>query len=326
MRSSSGIRWTGRGRRAGPRRRATWRARGARRAGVRAAARARTPRAGARRRVRRARRGRAGRRARRAAPGSGRPGSRRAGGRGVIRRRPLALCRDRGRPFLLGERCAASRSSRTVSSASIASSFISGPTACCENLALSNRSVSARAARRTPTAPRASGRGTRAAPRPASRQAVRREHALEPRVGRDHCAPGIGLGPEVVERLVDRLGDGRGEPGVELAAGALPRAPCVPARDHRQHDQPEVTRTGPTRPRIGRSPTSAESSCRPGSFRLARTPPRARPAPAAARSAAAGPTTSPTATRTSIVPSISARLLRGAVPDCALTLPRRTSR
>ena len=41
---------------------------------------------------------------------------------------------------------AASRSSRTVSSAEIASSFMSAPTACCENLALSKRSVSRRAA------------------------------------------------------------------------------------------------------------------------------------------------------------------------------------
>ena len=100
---------------------------------------------------------------------SGRPGTARGGGARLIPS-PPARAAPRSRPArsFSASAVAASRSSRTVSSASIASSFISAPTACCENLALSNRSVSGACRSGADTrARRASGRGTPAAPRPA---------------------------------------------------------------------------------------------------------------------------------------------------------------
>ena len=90
-----------------------------------------------------------------------------------------------------------------------------------------------------------------------ARQAVPSEHALQPCVGGDDGAARVGLGPEIVQRLVDRLDDGRGEPGVELSARPLPRVPRVPVRDHRQQDQPE--RDQDRKPRHTRSRTSPRS-------------------------------------------------------------------
>ena len=161
------------------------------------------------------------------------------------RRRASAGRRLRAAPRALAARScsasarAASRSSRTVSSASIACSFISGPTACCENLALSKRSVSLRAAAGADRElaehpPQVLERRLRRVPR----EPVRGEHPLEPRVGGDHGAARVGLGAQVVERLVDggreRVATaGRGAARRGRAAAPAPGPPEAEDRDAR---------------------------------------------------------------------------------------------
>ena len=73
-----------------------------------------------------------------------------------------------------------------------------------------------------------------------SRQPVRGQDTLQPRVGGDHCAARIRLGAQVVERLVHRRGEVGREPVLcesELAASALARASRVPPGAECEHDQ-----------------------------------------------------------------------------------------
>ena len=127
-----------------------------------------------------------------------------------IRRSPPVRAVPRGgRGAACSARISAARSSsRTASSASIASCFISGATSCPENLAQENSAV-----KREVAGPahvevgedalevlvRRLGR--------AARKPVGRERAFHAGVGGDHGPARVRLGPEVVERLVEHVGE-----------------------------------------------------------------------------------------------------------------------
>ena len=135
-----------------------------------------------------------------------------------------------------GRSRASRSSSRTCSSASIASSFIAASTSWCENLARVKSAVrrsTARAssARSSEDAREVLVRGLRRV----AWNAVRREHALEAGVRGDDRAARVGLGPQVVERLVE---DDR-----ELLSEVLVRAPAsvrASFRDDVRDDRPRA--------------------------------------------------------------------------------------
>ena len=136
-------------------------------------------------------------------------------------RRPLAPLGERRRARSCSARISAARSSsRTASSASIASCFISGATSCPENLAHENSAVKREVARRLTSRSakircevlvRRLGR--------VARQPVGGERPLHAGVGGDHGAARIRLGPQVVERLVEHVGQ-RGQERIRHAARA----------------------------------------------------------------------------------------------------------
>ena len=139
---------------------------------------------------------------------------------------------DASVPLSRGHRRRGARSSsRTATSASIASSLICGSGSCWLNFAHSNRSVRrrTRAGARLQLEQRALEVLERRLRR-AARQAGPRERPLHPRVRGDDRLAQIRLGAEVVERLVERERDGllrrapRGAaPAAAGASGSRPR-------------------------------------------------------------------------------------------------------
>ena len=185
----------------------------------------------------------------------GRPARRDREGRGQRQRRQEQQAADAPRAAhqlparSRSSRCASSRrcsarisaarsSARTASSAAIASSFISGATSCPENFAHEKRAVKRDVERRlTSRSARIRCQVLVGRLRRVTRKAERAERPLHSCVRGDDGLARIGLGAQVVERVVEDVGEGRaerlGEGRQAPPAGAVGQVPRHHGRSRR---------------------------------------------------------------------------------------------
>ena len=203
------------------------------------------------------------RRARRRARSSGAPAAPSPARRARISARLVRAARRSPRLRRCSARISAARSSsRTASSASIASCFISGATSCDENFAHANSAVKRDVARRlTSRSAKMRWRYSSGASAGAAREPVGGEGALHAGVGGDHRPAWVRLGPEVVERLLEDVRERRQERlrpaarAVAVAHGGRGTRPQIAIASNAEDDQ-----HGPGRELglvVARSPCSA---------------------------------------------------------------------